>query len=340
MVAAGRDRRWSRRAAASPRAGGAARSPGGWPSPVHVVAAAHERGLGRGAPSGGRRPPGPPPAARLESARRRRGCPRTPRPSSGPGRARSGRRPRGRRARPGRVRAASVRRYAPVVHSPLECSMPADPPSPAASSPSRSRTGSCRTSCQACIRPRPGSWRRAWRASSGPARRRCARPCAAWRRWGRGDHALPGRARAAAVDGELLEAYVVRSELESLGARLGVPLMTHADLDGSRRSAATCSTRRRGGSPCRGRAGCGVPCADPRAGGQRHARAALAVARAVLAHLHHAGRAGGRCAVVRRSAPAGPAALRARDAAAVEAALRRHFDDASAHLAGGWGSAR
>ena len=138
---------------------------------------------------------------------------------------------------------------------------------------------------------------------------------------------------------ELLEAYAVRAELESLGARLGVPRMTAADLaeleglhDAMQRAAEA---------------------------GDRHA---VAVADAAF-HARLIGLAGNATLVrVWRSlepysrtyitllAPGSDAhwtadlhprivaALRTRDPEAVVAALRRHFDEAGRHLAEGWGT--
>ena len=74
------------------------------------------------------------------------------------------------------------------------------------------------------------------------------------------------------VVAELLEAYAVRAELESLGARLGVPQMTDGDLAEIeaplRRDAARGGVERpaRGGDPGRG-----LPCPDAGHVRQRHA---------------------------------------------------------------------
>ena len=101
----------------------------------------------------------------------------------------------------------------------------------AASSPTRSRSGSSRTSSTATTRRTRGSSRRRSRASSGRARRRSARRSAGSRRsgsWRSRRSAAP--ASGARHGSEILEAYVVRSTLESLGARLAVPRLTDADL--------------------------------------------------------------------------------------------------------------
>lgn len=146
------------------------------------------------------------------------------------------------------------------------------------------------------------------------------------------------RVRRPTVD-ELLEAYAVRAELEALGARLGVPRMTDADLaeleqlhEAMQRSAEA---------------------------GDRHA---VAVADAAF-HARLLGLAGNATLVrVWRSlepfsrtyitllAPGADAhwtadlhprivaALRTRDPEAVVAALQRHFDEAQRHLGEGWKS--
>jgi DNA-binding GntR family transcriptional regulator len=140
---------------------------------------------------------------------------------------------------------------------------------------------------------------------------------------------------------ELLEAYVVRSELEALGARLGVPLMTQADLDaleaigGDMQQAAGAEDRH------------AVAVLDA----AFHARILALAGNGTLERLWQSLEPFSRTYITLVAPGADAqwsadlhlpvlAALRARDAAAVEAALRRHFDDASAHLAGAWGSAR
>ena len=91
---------------------------------------------------------------------------------------------------------------------------------------------------------------------------------------------------------ELLEAFAIRAELESLGARLAIPRLTDDDLDELAgyvdRDAAGRRGRRR---PRRGDGRRRLPRPDRRAGRQRHPRAGLADARAVLPDLHHDRRA-------------------------------------------------
>lgn len=140
---------------------------------------------------------------------------------------------------------------------------------------------------------------------------------------------------------ELLEAYVVRFELESLGARLGVPLMNDADLDhlvalGERmRQAADAGDHH------------GVAVADASFHG-----AIMHLARnATLERVWRSLEPFSRTYITLVAPGADPAwtaelhtgiidALRARDPEQVVAALQRHFDDASAHLAGGWKDGR
>jgi DNA-binding GntR family transcriptional regulator len=125
---------------------------------------------------------------------------------------------------------------------------------------------------------------------------------------------------------ELLEAYVVRSELEALGARLGVPRMSDADL------------------------------ADLEALGEEmqavadasfHARLLALAGNATLERVWRSLEPFSRTYITlvapgadaHWTADLHPAilrALRTRDAEQVVAALRRHFDEAGAHLAGGW----
>ena len=136
---------------------------------------------------------------------------------------------------------------------------------------------------------------------------------------------------------ELLEAYAVRYELEALGARLGVPRMTDADLAELE--------------------GLGEAMQRAAAVGDRH-EVAVADAAFHARLLHLAGNA--TLERVWRSlepfsrtyitlvAPGADAhwtadlhpsilrALRTRDPDQVAAALRRHFEEAAAHLAGGW----
>ncbi len=136
---------------------------------------------------------------------------------------------------------------------------------------------------------------------------------------------------------ELLEAYAVRSELEALGARLGVPRMTDADLA---ELEALGEEMQRAAS----------------AGDRHEVAVADASFHARLLALAGNGRwsgSGGRSSRSRaRTSPSSrpgadahwtadlhPSilrALRTRDPEQVVAALRRHFDEASAHLAGAW----
>jgi len=136
---------------------------------------------------------------------------------------------------------------------------------------------------------------------------------------------------------ELLEAYAVRFELEALGARLGVPHMTDADLAGLE--------------------ALGEAMQQAAAIGDRH-EVAVADASFHAQLLHLAGNA--TLERVWRSLepfsrtyitlvapgadehwtadlhPAILRALRTRDAEKVVVALRGHFDKAGAHLASGW----
>jgi len=137
--------------------------------------------------------------------------------------------------------------------------------------------------------------------------------------------------------GELLEAYTVRFELEALGARLGVPRMTDADLADLE--------------------ALGDAMQQAAAAGDRH-EVAVADAAFHARLLHLAGNA--TLERVWRSlepfsrtyitlvAPGADArwtadlhiailaALRARDPEQVVLALRGHFDEVSTHLAEGW----
>lgn len=136
---------------------------------------------------------------------------------------------------------------------------------------------------------------------------------------------------------ELLEAYAVRSELESLGARLGVPLMTDADmadleaLGTAMQDAAAIGDRHE------------VAVADARFHARLLALARNATLERVWRSLEPFSRTyitlvapGANAHWTADLHPAILRALRTRDAEQVVAALRRHFDEASAHLAGGW----
>ncbi len=137
---------------------------------------------------------------------------------------------------------------------------------------------------------------------------------------------------------ELLEAYVVRSELEALGARLGVPRMTDDDLaelealgeemQKRRRRRATAT---RWPSPTRASTpGCSrSPATRPSSGsGGRSSRS--------RGRTSPSSRPGADAHWTADLHPAILRALRTRDPEQVVAALRRHFDEAGAHLAGGW----
>ncbi|MFH0751545.1 MAG: GntR family transcriptional regulator [Chloroflexota bacterium] len=136
---------------------------------------------------------------------------------------------------------------------------------------------------------------------------------------------------------ELLEAYAVRAELEALGARLGVPRMTDADLadlealgEEMQRAAAAGDRHE-------------VAVADARF----HARLLALAQNATLERVWRSLEPFSRTYIT-LVAPGADAhwtadlhlsilrALRTRDPDEVAAALRRHFDEAGAHLAGGW----
>ncbi len=170
--------------------------------------------------------------------------------------------------------------------------MPEGAPSRAASSPTRSRTVFSRTSSSGRYPPHSrivetrvarelgtsqAPVREALRGPRGPRRggdpRRSAAP------------ASGGRAPR-----ELLEAYAVRSELEALGARLGVPRMTDddlAELEAPRRDDAAGRRGRATATRSPSQTQPSTPGSCP-SGRQRDPRARLALARAVLADLHHA----------------------------------------------------
>lgn len=136
---------------------------------------------------------------------------------------------------------------------------------------------------------------------------------------------------------ELLEAYAVRSELEALGARLGVPRMTDADLaelealGEAMQEAAAAGDRHE------------VAVADARF----HARLLTLSGNVTLERVWRSLEPYSRTYIT-LLAPGSDAhwtadlhpsivrALRTRDAEQVVLALRRHFDEAKAHLAGGW----
>ncbi len=136
---------------------------------------------------------------------------------------------------------------------------------------------------------------------------------------------------------ELLEAYAVRAELEALGARLGVPRMTDADLaelealGDEMQRAAEAGDRHE------------VAVADARF----HARLLALSGNVTLERVWRSLEPYSRTYIT-LLAPGADAhwtadlhpsilrALRTRDADQVVLALRRHFDEARAHLAGGW----
>ena len=136
---------------------------------------------------------------------------------------------------------------------------------------------------------------------------------------------------------ELLEAYAVRAELEALGARLGVPRMTDGELaelealgEEMQRAAAAGDRHE-------------VAVADARF----HARLLALSGNSTLGRVWRSLEPYSRTYIT-LLAPGADAhwtadlhpsilrALRTRDAEQVVLALRRHFDEARAHLAGGW----
>jgi DNA-binding GntR family transcriptional regulator len=136
---------------------------------------------------------------------------------------------------------------------------------------------------------------------------------------------------------ELLEAYAVRSELEALGARLGVPKMTDDDLAELETLGETMQQAAARGDRHE------VAVADA----QFHARLLSLAGNGTLERVWQSLEPYSRTYIT-LFAPGADAhwtadlhpsivrALRMRDAGQVEDALRRHFDEASAHLAGGW----
>jgi len=137
--------------------------------------------------------------------------------------------------------------------------------------------------------------------------------------------------------GELLEAYTVRFELEALGARLGVPRMTDADLadlealgDAMQRAAAAGDRHE-------------VAVADA----AFHARLLHLAGNATLERVWRSLEPFSRTYITLVAPGADArwtadlhitilAALRARDPEQVVLALRGHFDEVSTHLAEGW----
>jgi len=136
---------------------------------------------------------------------------------------------------------------------------------------------------------------------------------------------------------ELLEAYAVRSELEALGARLGVPRMTDGDLADlealgeEMQQAAAAGDRHE------------VAVADASFHARLLALAGNTTLERVWRSLEPLSRTyitlvapGADAHWTADLHPAILRALRTRDPEQVAAALRRHFDEAGAHLAGGW----
>jgi len=136
---------------------------------------------------------------------------------------------------------------------------------------------------------------------------------------------------------ELLEAYAVRAELESLGARLGVPQMTDDDLAeievlyDSMQAAAASEDRHE------------VAIRDA----AFHARMLAMSGNATLERVWRSLEPFSRTYITLVAPGADAqwtanlhtailAGLRARDAGEVERALRHHFGEASEHLASGW----
>jgi DNA-binding GntR family transcriptional regulator len=150
-------------------------------------------------------------------------------------------------------------------------------------------------------------------------------------------HAFRGARVRRPTAHELLEAYAVRFALESLGARQAVPRMTDADfadleaLGEEMRRAAHEGDRH------------AVADADARFHGRMIAAAGNRTLERVWRSLEPFSRT-----YIALIAPGADAewtagihlpileALRARDAELVVAALRRHFDEVSARLVGGW----
>ncbi len=136
---------------------------------------------------------------------------------------------------------------------------------------------------------------------------------------------------------ELLEAYEVRAELESLGARLGVPSMTSADLLDLETLADRMQQAASGGDRH------AVAVSDA----AFHARILALSGNDTLMRVWQSLEPFSRTYITlvspgadaQWSADLHPAilrALRTRDVEAVEAALRHHFALASEHLASGW----
>jgi DNA-binding GntR family transcriptional regulator len=136
---------------------------------------------------------------------------------------------------------------------------------------------------------------------------------------------------------ELLEAYAVRSELESLGARLGIPRMTDEDLADIEALHATMQAAAETGNRH------DVALHDA----AFHARLLALAGNRTLERVWRSLEPFSRTYITLVSPGADAqwtadlhprivAAVRTRDPEAVVAALRHHFDEASAHLAEGW----
>ncbi len=136
---------------------------------------------------------------------------------------------------------------------------------------------------------------------------------------------------------ELLEAYGVRSELECLAARLGVQRMTDADLE--ELEALHAAMQRAAASGDRHE----VAVADA----SFHARLVRLAGNATLGRVWRSLEPFSRTYITLVAPGADAhwtadlhprivAALRTREPEAVVEALRRHFDEAGAHLAGNW----
>jgi len=136
---------------------------------------------------------------------------------------------------------------------------------------------------------------------------------------------------------ELLEAYAVRVELEALGARLGVPRMTDADLAEIEALLEAMQRAADGGDRH------AVALADATFHGRLLELAGNATLKRVWRTLEPFSRTyitlvapGADTHWTAGLRPAIVAALRTRDPELVEIALRDHFEQARAHLAVGW----